>query len=119
MVTSSSETTLGLSWVNGFDGNSAITGVRVDYTPGGGSTMSTTFPGDASDQSANLTSLLTFRTYTIRVHVMNDVGASGPGSTDGSTLSLSESLYSTNVLFSTIADQADLLHAYYTASFPV
>jgi len=93
-VTSSSETTLVLSWVNGFNGNSAITGVRVDYTPDGGSTVTQSFQGGASLQSAILSSLLPFRSYTIHVHVMNAIGVSGPGSTVGAPLSLSESLYS-------------------------
>ena len=95
MVTSSSETTLVLSWANGFNGNSAITGVRVDYTPDGGTTMSQTFQGGASLQSATLSPLLPFRSYTIRVHVMNAIGVSDPRSTSGATLSLSESLYNT------------------------
>ena len=100
MVTSSSETTLVLSWANGFNGNSAITGVRVDYTPDGGTTVSQPFPGGASLQSATLDPLLPFRSYTIRVHVVNAIGVSGPGSTVGATLSLSESLYNTMLLLS-------------------
>ena len=57
--------------------------------------MSQPFPGGASLQSATLSSLLPFRSYTIRVHVMNAIGVSDPGSTVGATLSLSESLYNT------------------------
>ena len=68
--------------------------VRVDYAPNGGITMTQSCQGGALLRSDILSSLLPFRNYTIHVHVMNAIGVSGPGSTVGAILSLSESLYS-------------------------
>ena len=64
-----------VSWTNGNNGNSLITGVEIAISARGGSTSrSQTFSGDASLQLATLTSLMAFRTYTISVFVVNDVG---------------------------------------------
>ena len=64
-----------VSWTNGNNGNSLITGVEIAISACGGSTSrSQTFSGDASLQLATLTSLMAFRMYTISVFVVNDVG---------------------------------------------
>lgn len=64
-----------VSWTNGNNGNSLITGVEIAISARGGSTSrSQTFSGDASLQLATLTSLMAFRMYTISVFVVNDVG---------------------------------------------
>lgn len=69
-----------VSWTNGNNGNSLITGVEIAISARGGSTSrSQTFSGDASLQSATLTNLMAFRTYTISVFVVNDVGCNIKG----------------------------------------
>ena len=90
MVGSPGTNTLSVSWTNGGDGNSPITGVTITFSARGHS-GSRNFPGDASLQSATLTNLMPFRTYTVSVFVVNAVGRSEPGNDTGTTLSLRKS----------------------------
>ena len=64
-VTSQTTTTLSLIWTNGFNGNSNITGVEIEYKEAvvtvGISLMEISIPGDASLESTYLTNLLPFQ----------------------------------------------------------
>ena len=101
MVTSADTNSLGVSWTNGNDGNSPITGVEIAFSARDDS-RSQNFSGDASLQSATLTNLMPFRMYTVSVFVVNAVGRSEPGNNTGTTLSLRKSLppccYSNRIL---------------------
>ena len=90
MVSSPSTNTLSVSWTNGGDGNSPITGVMIAFSARGDS-GSQNFSGDVSLQSATLMNLMPFRTYTVSVFVVNAVGRSEPGNNNGTTLSLRKS----------------------------
>ena len=101
MVSSPGTDTLDVSWINGNDGNSPITGVEIAFSARGDSRFQN-FPGGASLQSATLTNLMPFRTYTVSVFVVNAVGRSEPGNGTDATLSLRKSLppccYSNRIL---------------------
>ena len=91
MVANPDTNTLDVSWTNGDSGNSPITGVMIAFLARGDS-GSQNFSGGASLQSATLTNLMPFRTYTISVFVVNAVGCSEPGNATSTTLSLRKSL---------------------------
>ena len=91
MVASPGTNTLDVSWTNGNNGNSPITGVTIAFSARGDSSRSQNFSGDASLQSATLMNLMPFRTYTISVFVVNAIGRSEPGNVNGTTLSLRKS----------------------------
>ena len=92
MVLESTEDSISLSWTNGFDGSSELTGAMVQYQAD-----QTKYPGDPLREltvdtppfdSASLTSLTPFTTYTITVSLVNAVGEGGSSSISTTTLSL-------------------------------
>ena len=89
MVLESTEDSVSLSWADGFEGSSELTGAVVRYQA--------EYPGDPLRElvvdtppfdSASLTSLTPYTTYTITVSLVNAVGEGGSISISTTTMSL-------------------------------
>ncbi len=91
MATNIGETSLDLSWTNGFNGRSPITGVTVTIRVFVGLHTVTTLPlsGDSTLQTTQISSLA-YREHIIRVTTNNAVGSSDPAEITVMTLSLSK-----------------------------
>ncbi len=92
MATNIGETSLDLSWTNGFNGRSPITGVTVTIRVFVGlRTVFTTQPltGDSTLQTTQISGLA-YREHIIRVTTNNAVGSSDPAEITVMTLSLSK-----------------------------
>jgi hypothetical protein len=73
---SAGNASVALTWsAPAYEGTSAITGYRVEYTPSGGS--ASTVDTASTSTSYTLTGLTNDTAYGIRVAAINDVGASG------------------------------------------
>jgi hypothetical protein len=75
VAVATSLTTVALTWTMPTDnGNSVITGYRIEYTPAGGSAQ--TINTSTTATSYELTDLTTSTAYSIRVATLNAIGAS-------------------------------------------
>ncbi len=90
MVSNIGETSLNLSWTNGFDGLSPITGVTVEVFDGIVRVREIPLTGDSSLQSAQIPGLNEFTLFNITVTVNNAVGSSESAMISAMTLSLSK-----------------------------
>ncbi len=92
IVTNIGETSFDLSWTNGFNGLSPITGVTVSiyYVTGGLLLKAMVLPGDSSLQTTEISALNPFTEFRITVTVENAVGSSGTSEITVMTLSLSK-----------------------------
>ncbi len=92
IVTNIGETSLDLSWTNGFNGLSPITGVTVTiyYVTGGLMLRAMSLPGDSSLQTTEISALDPFTEFRIVVTVENAVGSSDTAEITVMTLSLSK-----------------------------
>ena len=88
-VTGRSTETFDLTWNNpDFNGNSSLTGIRIEYQISGSSDVMNTSIGVV--EMATLTDLRPFTNYSISVLVLNAVGPSDPESITDRTDSLCE-----------------------------
>ena len=90
MVSNIGETSLDLSWTNGFDGLSPIIGVTVEVFDGILRAKLIPLAGDSSLQSTQLSGLNEFTLFNITVTVNNAVGFSESAMISAVTLSLSK-----------------------------
>ncbi len=92
IVTNIGETSLDLSWTNGFNGLSLITGVTVTiyYVTGGLMLRTMWLYGDSSLQTTEISGLNPFTEFRITVTVENAVGSSDTAEITVMTLSLSK-----------------------------
>ncbi|XP_064396706.1 hemicentin-1-like isoform X2 [Halichondria panicea] len=88
MVSNIGETSLDLSWTNGFDGLSPIIGVTVEVFDGILRAKLIPLAGDSSLQSTQLSGLNEFTLFNITVTVNNAVGFSESAMISAVTLSL-------------------------------
>ena len=77
-----------LTWTNGFDGFSSITGVEIEYQINGSLTSDALELGVV--EAHTLMELRPFTDYEIQVFVVNAIGRSNPGTTTATTVSLSK-----------------------------
>lgn len=70
---------IGISWTNGFDGFSPITGARIDYFDEVNLAISEILNGP-NPSSYTIANLMIFTTLNITVFLINDVGTSDPTS---------------------------------------
>ena len=90
MVSNIGETSLDLSWTNGLNGLSPITGFTVEIFDGIVRVRMIPLTGDSSLQSTQLSGLNEFTTFNIMVTVDNAVGPSEAAMISAMTLSLSK-----------------------------
>ncbi len=90
IVTNIGESSLDISWTNGFNGLSPITGVTVTiyYVTGGLMLRTMSLPGDSSLQTTEISALQPFTEFRITVTVENAVGSSDTAEITVMTLSL-------------------------------
>ena len=71
--------TISISWINGFNGRTPITGARIDYLPEGGVLTTRNLPG-SNPTTITLMGLVPSTNHTITVSLMNIAGMSDPTS---------------------------------------
>ncbi len=92
IVTNIGESSFDLSWTNGLNGLSPITGVTVTiyYVAAGLMLRAMSLSGDSSLQTTEISALQSFTEFRITVTVNNAVGSSDPAEITVMTLSLSK-----------------------------
>ena len=82
------ETTITITWMNGFDGNTPLTGARIEYFGEDEGNVQTAIVNGSNPTTHTLMGITPFATHNITVFLMNIVGDSEPSSILSSTLSL-------------------------------